>query len=88
MGTLVGKTLSSSSTNPYQAAQAGQVAGAVAPAALDVFSIQASPALACRIVNSLLGSAWSQLAAHAHRASTLKHAHNLSIDIPLVYANG
>ena len=87
VGTLVGKTLSSSSTNPYQAAQAGQVAGAVAPAALDVFSIQASPAPTCIIVSSLLRSALSHLAAHAHRSSSLKHAHTLLVDSPLVYAN-
>lgn len=42
VGTLVAKTLTSSSQNPYQAGQIARSAAAGTPAALDAFSIQAS----------------------------------------------
>lgn len=43
VGTLVAKTLTSSTSNPYAAA--GQAARTTTPTALDAFSVQASPAL-------------------------------------------
>ncbi len=71
MGTLVAKTLTSSTSNPYAAA--GQAARTTTPTALDAFSVQVSPA-----------STFLSPAAPAD-FHTLSQSRRLPLDVQLVW---